>query len=190
MLGHAARLEMTTHRHPLPMQQLHKLLPGDISTFSGEVVETDHVEEVSGQMMNGSGSTWTDVHRELWIRPKRGTERRFTFTNIAVPARQGHQVTLLLAGGRPLAIVNFSTEQYVNLLKPRDFELFGAFEAFAFAGLLIIAGSNGLTALIALTVATGAYGAVKWLTRRLRYRQAARLVDAEIQRTIVHFPTF
>ena len=69
------------------MRPLRKLLPGDISTFSGEVVETDHVEEVSGQMMSGSGSTWTDVHRELWIRPPRGTERRFTFKNVAVPAR-------------------------------------------------------------------------------------------------------
>ena len=138
MLGHASPLGMTTDTHLPSMRQIHKLLPGDISPFSGEVIGTDHVEEVSGQTVNGSGSTWTDVHRELWIRPKRGTERRFTFTNVTVPARQGHQVTLLLAGGRPLAIVNFSTEQYLNLVTPRHFELFGAAEAFAFAALLVV----------------------------------------------------
>ena len=32
-------------------------------------------------MANGSGSTWTDVHREVWIRPPGGAERRFSFTN-------------------------------------------------------------------------------------------------------------
>jgi hypothetical protein len=166
------------------MRQLHKLLPGDISTFSGEVVETDHVEEVSGQMMSGSGSTWTDVHRELWIRPKRGTERRFTFTNIAVPARQGHQVTLLLAGGRPLAIVNFSTEQYLNLVTPRYFELFGTADAFTFAALLVAAGLTGPTGLVALVVTAVAYGLFKWLVRQHRYREVAACVDVEIRRTI------
>ena len=166
------------------MRQLHKLQPGDISTFSGEVVETDHVEEVSGQMMSGSGSTWTDVHRELWIRPSGGTERRFTFTNVAVPARKGHRITVLTGAGRPLAIVNFSTEQYVNLVKPRDFELFNVAEAFAFAVLLVCAGLTGPSALLALTSVAGSYALMKWLMRQQRYRETARLVETEIQRTI------
>lgn len=159
-----------------------------ISAFSGEVVATDHIEEVSGLTANGSGSTWTDIHREVWIRPCRGGERRFTFTNLVVPARQGHRVTLLLGGGRPLAIVNFSTEQYVNLVTPRQFELFGATEAFAFAALLVAAGLTGLAGLVTLAIGAGVYGLFKWLTRRERYSEAAAFVEAEIRRTIAHRP--
>ena len=159
----------------------------DIATFSGEVVETDHLEEVSGLMANGSGSTWTDVHRELWVRPSDGTERRFTFINTDLPARKGHQVTLLLDGaGRPLALVNFSTQQYINLVARRQFELFGAAEAFAFAALVIGAGLAGVTGLVSLAAGTAAYSAVKWAIREERYRSTWESVQAEIHRTIAH----
>jgi hypothetical protein len=159
-----------------------------ISHFCGEVVASDRVEEISGLTANGSGSTWTDIHRELWIRPWQGTERRFTFTNTDVPARKGHRVTLLLAGGRPLALINFSTEQYVNLVALRQFELFGAIEAFGFAALLIWAGLTGSGALVALLVGSAAYGSIKWLVRQQRYREAWSSVEAEIGRTIAHPP--
>jgi hypothetical protein len=159
----------------------------DIATFSGEVVETDHLEEVSGLMANGSGSTWTDVHRELWVRPLEGRERRFTFINTDVPARRGHQVTLLLdQPGRPLALINFSTQQYVNLVSPRQFELFGAYEMFAFAALLIAAGVSGVTGLVALAGGAAVYSAFKWAIRQERYRRAWASVQAEIDRTITH----
>lgn len=163
-------------------------LLSDISRFSGNVVDIDHIEEVSGRTVSGSGSTWTDVHRELWIRPPGGTERRFTFTNVAIPAREGHRVTLLLARGRPLAIINFSTEQYVNLITLRDFELFGAAETFALAALLLAAGLSGLDGLVAFSLGAATYGLLKWSIRRQRYRKAAEIVDVEIQRTIVHPP--
>ena len=174
--------------HLPPMRPLRKLLLGDISTFSGEVVETDHIEEVSGEMMSGSGSTWTDVHRELWIRPSHGSERRFTFKNVAVPARKGHRVTLLIGAGRPLAIINFSTEQYLNLVTPPDFELFGATEVFTFAALLVGAGLIGLAGVAWLAVGAAVYALVKWLVRRERYKDARVHVEAEIRRTIARPP--
>jgi hypothetical protein len=159
----------------------------DIATFSGEVVETDHLEEVSGMTVSGSGSTWTDIHRELWVRPLEGTERRFTFTNTDLPARKGHQVSLLLTTtGRPLALVNFSTQQYINLVTRRQFELFGAIEMFAFAALLIGAGLGGVTGLVALATSTAVYSAVKWAIREERYRSTWKSVQAEIHRTIAH----
>jgi hypothetical protein len=159
----------------------------DIATFSGEVVETDHLEEVSGLMANGSGSTWTDVHRELWVRPSDGTERRFTFINTDLPARTGHQVTLLLdVTGRPLALVNFSTQQYINLVARRLFELFGAIEMFTFAALLIGAGLGGVMGLVALATSTAVYSAVKWAIREERYRSTWESIQAEIHRTIAH----
>jgi hypothetical protein len=152
------------------------------------VVDTDHIEEVSGLTVNGSGSTWTDVHREIWVRPSSGIERRFTFTNATVPARKGHRVTLLLDGGRPLALINFSAEQYVNLVSPRQFELFGAAEAFAFAGLLVAAGLAGAYVVLALAIGAATYGSIKWLARLDRYRELSASVEAEVRRTIAHPP--
>jgi hypothetical protein len=172
-----------------PWTTIAKLVKTRISSFSGEVVETDHLEEVSGLTVSGSGSTWTDMHREIWVRPANGIERRFTFINATVPARKGHRVTLLLDDGRgPLALINFSAEQYINLVSPRQFELVGAAEAFAFAALLVIAGLVGIYALRALAVATPAYVWIKWLARRHRYRELSAVVDAEIRRTIAHPP--
>jgi hypothetical protein len=168
------------------MRRHDRLLQCDISRLSGEVAETDHVEDVSGQTLSGSGSIWTDVRRELWIRPSHGTERRFTFTNVAVPARKAHRVTVLIGAARPVAIINLSTEEYVNLVTSRDFELFEAAEAFAFATLLLCAGLIAPIALVALMVAAGSYALVKWSMRQQRYREAARLVETEIRRTIVH----
>jgi len=159
-----------------------------ISHILGEVVDTDHLEEVSGLTMRGSGSTWTDVHREIWIRPKDGIERRFTFTNAAVPARKGHRVTVLVGAGRPLALINFSAELSVNLVRPGQFELFGAAEAFAFAGLLIAAGLAGSVGLVALLVGTIAYGLVKWLLRQQRYAEAWSAVEAEIRGIVAQPP--
>lgn len=164
-------------------------LAREIWTFSGEVVDMDHLEEVSGLMANGSGSTWTDVHREIWVRPSHGTERRFTFSNTDLPARKGHQVTFLLdESNRPLALVNFSTQQYVNLVMRRQFELFGAIEMFAFAALLIGAGLSGVTGLVALASGAAVYSAVRWVIREERYRRAWGSVQTEIRRTIAHRP--
>jgi hypothetical protein len=161
----------------------------DISRFSGEVVDTDHLEEVSGLTVSGSGSTWTDVHREIWIRPRDGVERRFTFTNAAVPTRKGHRVTVLVGAGRPLALINFSAELYVNLVGPGQFELFGAAEAFAFAGLLIGAGLAGSVGVVALLIGTVAYALVKWLLRQHRYAEAWSAVEGEIGAIIAQPPT-
>jgi hypothetical protein len=166
------------------MRRHDQLLPGDISTFSGDVIETDHIEEVSGQTLSGSGSTWTDVRRELWIRPSQGAERRFTFTNVAVPARKGHRVTVLIGAGRPVAIINFSAEQYVNFVRPRDFELFGATEAFVFAALLVGGSWSGPAWLAGLGISAVGYGLLKWLMRRRSYREAVACVEAEIQHII------
>ena len=160
----------------------------DIAHFSGEVVGTDHLEEVSGFAVSGSASTWTDIHREIWIRARDGAERRFTFTNAAVPARKGHRVTVLVGAGRPLALINFSAELYVNLVGPGQFELFGAAEAFAFAGLLIAAGLAGSVGLVALLVGTVAYALVKWLLRQQRYAEAWSAVEAEIRAIVAHPP--
>jgi len=163
-------------------------MPGGISSFSGEVVHTDRLAEVSGLAVSGTGSTWTDVHREIWVRPWRGVERKFTFTNANVPVRKGHRVTLLVGGGRPLALINFSTEQYVNLVTPRQFELFGATEAFTFAALLVAAGLTAPSGLAGLAIGAGVYGLIKWLARQDRYRKVSTSVDAEIRRTIERPP--
>jgi len=37
---------------------------------------------------------------ELWIRPKGGDERKFTIHTPTMPARYGHEVSLIYTGGR------------------------------------------------------------------------------------------
>ena len=117
-----------------------------------------------------------------------GTERRFTFTNASFPARKGHRVTVLLGRGKPLAVINYSTEQYVNLVTPHQFELFGAAEAFGFAALLVGAGLIGLAGLVWLLVASSAYGLVKWIARQERYHEAWASIETKICRCIAHPP--
>ena len=163
-------------------------MPVEFSIFCGDVVATDHTEEVSGSSMDGSGSIWTDVHREVWIRQHDGLERKFSFTNVDVPARQGQRVALLLDDARPVALINFSTEQYLNLVALNQFELFGAAEAFAFAALLIAAGFTAPAGVVALLLGAMAYGLVKHGARKRRFGDKFALVEAQIRRTIAHPP--
>src|ERR1700693_3675905 len=161
-------------------------MPVEFSIFCGRVVATDHTEEVSGSSMHGNGSIWTDVHREVWIRQHDGLERKVSFTNIDVPARQGQRVALLLDSARPVALINFSTEQYVNLVALNQFELFGAAEAFAFAALLIVAGFTAPGGVIALLLVAMAYVLVKHRARRQWFCVRFALVESQIRRTIAH----
>jgi hypothetical protein len=163
-------------------------MPVEFSLFCGEVVATDHTEEVSGSSMDGSGYIWTDVQREVWIRQRDGLERKFSFSNVDVPARQGQRVALLLDGARPVALINFSTEQYINLVALNQFELFSAAEAFAFAALLIVAGITAPGGVVALLLATMVYGLIKHLERKRRFGEKFALVEAQIQRTIAQPP--
>jgi len=55
--------------------------------------------------MHGNGSIGTDIHRDVWIPQRDGLERKFSFTNVDAPARQGQRVALLLDGARPVALV-------------------------------------------------------------------------------------
>jgi hypothetical protein len=162
----------------------------ELVQLCGEVVATDHVEEVSGTSMDGTGYTWTDVQRQVWIRSEDGRERQFTFTNVDVPARTGHRVTLLLDAERPVALINFSTRQYINLVKLKQFELFGATEAFAFAALLVAAGFTAPAGLVILSIGAIAYALVKDRARRHRYRQAFARVEAQIRHTMAHPPAY
>ena len=117
-----------------------------------------------------------------------GFERKFSFANIDVPARRGQRVMVLLDSARPVGLINFSTEQYVNLVALNQFELFGAAEAFAFAALLIAAGFTAPAGVVALLLGTMVYGLVKHRARKHRFGEKFALVEAQIQRTITHPP--
>jgi hypothetical protein len=97
-------------------------------------------------------------------------------------------VALLLDGVRPMALINFSTEQYVNLVALNQFELFGAAEAFAFAALLVVAGFTAPAGVIALLLGAIAYGLVKHRARKRAFCETFTLVEAQIQTTIAHPP--
>jgi hypothetical protein len=76
--------------------------------------------------------------------------------------------------------------QYVNLVTSRQFELFGATEAFAFAVLLLGAGLTGPTGLVALTIGAIVYGLFKLVKRQQRCRETAARVEATIREIIAN----
>ena len=86
-----------------------------------------------------------------------------------------------------MAFINFSTEQYVNLVALNQFEL-GAAEVFAFAALLIAAGLTAPAGVIALLLGAMAYGLVKHRARKHWFCEKFALVEAQIRRTIAHPP--
>lgn len=128
---------------------------------------------------------------ELWIKAPDGVERRFTVNTRTMPARRGHEVSLIVTAHKlpqVLGLANWSTIDGVNyartdaqpLIRVRAFVVLPA----AFLAMAIPYGDIGMVlfvpAAVAYLLAAGLGRAMVWSRWAARVDQA---IDAEARRT-------
>lgn len=121
---------------------------------------------------------------ELWLRAPDGAERKFTLHTREMPARRGHEVSLITTQHNPprvLALANWTTVDGVNYARSepagvvRGVDLAGL--AAALVGASAWLGLVGLAfGLVVAPALMAAAAAVRWLARR----RLAWLVDLAI----------
>lgn len=84
----------------------------DLQTFHGHLVDLGRPSTCTG-----ANCTFAPTDRyEPWLRAPDGTERKFTVHTREMPARHGHDVSLITTHRRPrvLALANWTTIDGVN----------------------------------------------------------------------------
>lgn len=115
---------------------------------------------------------------ELWVRQRGGRERKFTIHTRTMPARRGHEVSVMAVAGvsalRVLAPINWTTADAVNYLRADPPSLLLAWDvAVVVSGLVamvVVFGDSGL----ALSVPA----AMAWLLVAASVRAISRAVRA------------
>ena len=128
---------------------------------------------------------------ELWIKPSDGVERKFTINTRTMPARRGHEVSLIVTAHKApqvLGLANWTTIDGVNyarseapaLVRSWDFVVLPS--AF-FAG-AICWGDIGTVLFVPAAVSyLAAAGIVRAIARTRRAFQVDRAIDVEAWRT-------
>lgn len=128
---------------------------------------------------------------ELWLKVDDGTERKFTINTRTMPARQGHEVSLIVTAHKVpqvLGLANWSTIDGVNytrtdapsLVRPWDFVLLSA----SFLTLAILGSDVGMVLFVPAAAAYLLAASLgRAMTRMRRAAQVDRAIDAEARRT-------
>ncbi len=126
---------------------------------------------------------------ELWIKPPDGVERKFTINTRTMPARRGHEVSLIItAVPQVLGLANWSTIDCVNYartdapmpVRVRDFVALST----AFLATAILYGDVGMVLFVpAALVYLLAAGLGRAMARARWAAQVDRAIDAEARRT-------
>ena len=128
---------------------------------------------------------------ELWIKPHGGIERKFTVNTRTMPARRGHEVSLIVTTHKVpqvLGLANWTTIDGVNyartdappLVRVRDFVALSA----AFLAVAILYADIGMVLFVPAAVAyLLAAGLGRALARARRAAQVDQAIDAEARRT-------
>lgn len=128
---------------------------------------------------------------ELWIRRSDGVECKFTVNTRTMPARRGHEVSLIVTAHQVpqvLGLANWTTVDGVNyartdapaLAHVRDFVVLSA----AFLAGAILCGDIGMVLFVPAAVAYMlAAGLGRAMLRTRRVAQVDRVIDAEAWRT-------
>lgn len=127
---------------------------------------------------------------ELWIKPHGGVERKFTVNMRAMPARRGHEVSLIvtthqvpqvlgLANWTTIDGVNYARTDAPSLLHVWDFVVLPA----AFLAMATLCGDIGMVLFVPAAVAyLLAAGLGRAMARTRRAAQVDRVIDAEARR--------
>lgn len=97
-----------------------------LQCFHGRIVELRRYTNVQ---LYGRGPLGPTDRYELWIKPSDGVERKFTINTRTMPARRGHDVSIIVTSHKVplvLALANWSTIDGVNYARTDAPSLFRA----------------------------------------------------------------
>ncbi len=131
---------------------------------------------------------------ELWIKERDGTERKFSVNTRTMPARRGHEVSVIVTSHktpRVLRLANWSTIDGVNYARTDSPPLIRAREIVIlpvlFAAMAILWDGAGMALFVPAAVAYLLVAAIGGAFMRNRLaRQVDRAIDAEARRTSSH----
>ncbi|MBK7647589.1 MAG: hypothetical protein IPJ12_10560 [Betaproteobacteria bacterium] len=134
---------------------------------------------------------------ELWLKPPDGAERKFTINTRIMPARRGHEVSLIVTAHQVpqvLGLANWSTIDGVNYVRTDAPPLVRAWDfvalVAAFLAAAILFGDIGMVLFVPAAVAyLLAVGLGRAMARTRRAAQVDRAIDAEERRTSRSTPT-
>jgi hypothetical protein len=160
----------------------------ELQTFHGHLV--DLRRHVNVHLRHLHPIAPTDRY-ELWLRAPDGIERKFTVHTREMPARRGHEVSLITtAHSRPrvLALANWTTIDGVNYASSEPPGLVRVGDALwlaaAFVGMTAWLEDAGMVLFVpAAAVVLAGVAAVRWVARQRLAWRVDREIDLEAWRT-------
>lgn len=127
---------------------------------------------------------------ELWIKPRDGVERKFTVNTRTMPARRGHDVSVIVTAHKVpqvLALANWSTIDGVNYARTDAPSLFRVWDfillPLTFLGLSASLGDVGMVLFVpGAAVYLAAAGAMRAVAKGRRAFAVDRAIDLEAWR--------
>lgn len=160
----------------------------DLQTFHGHLVDVRRHVNVHWRHLHPIAPT---DRYELWLRAPDGTERKFTVHTREMPARRGHEVSLITTPHRRprvLALANWTTIDGVNYARSEPPGLVRVGDvlwlAAGFVGMTAWLGDAGMVLFLpAAAVVLAAVSAVRWVARQRLAWRVDQAIDLEAWRT-------
>jgi hypothetical protein len=74
-----------------------------------------HVIDTQKRYQSYGGGISPTLHQEIWIKDQNGVETHIHLVDEEdVPLRKGHLIRIVFFEGRPVGLINFSTNKYIN----------------------------------------------------------------------------
>lgn len=159
-----------------------------LQTFHGNLVDLRRHVNVHWRHLHPIAPT---DRYELWLRAPDGTERKFTVHTREMPARRGHEVSLITTTHRRprvLALVSWTAIDGVNYARSEPPGLVRVGDvlwlAAGFVGMTAWLGDVGIVLFVPVAaVVLAAAAAVRWLVRQRLAWRVDRAIDLESWRT-------
>mgnify|MGYP000744706804 CR=1 FL=1 len=159
----------------------------ELQTFHGHLVDLRRHVNVHWRHLHPIAPT---DRYELWLRAPDGTERKFTVHTREMPARRGHEVSLITTTHRRprvLALANWTTIDGVNYARSEPPPLVRVGDvlrlAVGFVGMAARLGDAGMVLFPpAATAVLVAVVAARWTARRRQAWRLDRAMDLEAWR--------
>ena len=160
----------------------------DLQTFHGHLVDVRRHVNVHWRHLHPIAPT---DRYELWLRAPDGTERKFTVHTREMPARRGHEVSLITttrSRPRVLALANWTTIDGFNYARSEPPRLVRVGDLLwltaGFVGMTAWLGDAGMVLFVPVAaVLLVGVAAVRWVARQRLAWRVDRAIDLEARRT-------